>query len=56
MFFEETVSPKVAEALAQEVGARAEVLSPLETQPAGGDYLTGMRADLTALRTALGCS
>ena len=56
IFFEETVSPKVAETLATEVGALAEVLSPLETRPEGGDYLTGMRADLEALRTALGCA
>ena len=56
IFFEETVSPKVAEALAAEVGAQAAVLSPLETRPEGGDYLTGMRADLEALRTALGCA
>ena len=56
IFFEETVSPKVAEALAAEVGAQAAVLSPLETRPEGGDYLTGMRAGLAALRTALGCS
>lgn len=56
IFFEDTVSPKVAEALAAEVGARAEVLSPLEAQPAGGDYLSGMRAGLVTLRSALGCS
>ena len=56
VFFEDTVSPKVSEALAREVGARAEVLSPLETQPAGGDYLSGMRTVLASLRTALGCS
>lgn len=56
IFFEETVSPKTAESLAREVGARAAVLSPLEAPPEQGDYLTAMRTDLAALRTALGCS
>ena len=56
IFFEETVSPKVAQSLAREVGARAEVLSPLETQPEDGDYLSAMRDNLARLRTALGCA
>ena len=56
IFFEELVSPKVAESLAQEVGARAAVLSPVEGPPETGDYLGAMRANLGALRTALTCS
>jgi zinc transport system substrate-binding protein len=56
IFFEESVSPKVAEALAREVGATATVLSPLELAPESGDYLTAMRENLEQLRTALGCS
>jgi zinc transport system substrate-binding protein len=56
IFFEELVSPRVAESLAREVGATAEVLSPLEGGPQEGDYLTAMRANLDALRTALGCA
>ena len=56
VFFEDLVSPKTAESLAREVGAKAVVLSPLESKPEGGDYLTGMRADLAALRDALGCA
>jgi zinc transport system substrate-binding protein len=56
IFFEESVSPKVAEALAREVGATATVLSPLELAPESGDYLTAMRDNLEQLRTALGCS
>ena len=56
VFFEELVSPKVAEALAREVGASAEVLTPLEGPPARGDYLTAMRDNLERLRTALGCT
>ena len=56
VFFEELVSPKVAESLAREVGAQAEVLSPLEGPPDSGDYLTAMRENLERLRTALGCT
>ena len=56
IFFEESVSPKVAESLAREVGAEATVLSPLELAPESGDYLGAMRDNLERLRTALGCS
>jgi zinc transport system substrate-binding protein len=56
VFFEELVSPRVAEQLAREVDARAAVLSPLEGPPEQGDYLTAMHANLEALRTALGCT
>ena len=56
IFFEELVSPKVAESLAREVGATATVLSPLEGAPETGDYLSAMRENLATLRTALGCS
>ena len=53
----ELVSPKVAETIAREVGARTAVLDPIEgiTTP-GADYFTVMRANLTALTTALGCT
>ena len=56
VFFEELVSPKVAQSLAREVGAEAEVLTPLEGPPESGDYLSAMRTNLAGLRTALGCS
>ena len=56
IFFEDLVSPKVAESLAREVGAQAVVLSPLEGAPDDGDYLTAMRENLATLRTALGCT
>jgi zinc transport system substrate-binding protein len=56
IFFEELVSPKVAQSLAREVGARAEVLSPLESEPEDGDYLSAMRENLERLRTALDCA
>jgi zinc transport system substrate-binding protein len=57
IFFETLVSPKVADTIAREVGARTAVLDPLEglTEP-GADYFTVMRANLSALETALGCS
>jgi zinc transport system substrate-binding protein len=56
IFFEESVSPKVAESLAREVGATATVLSPLEVAPDSGDYPSAMRENLERLRTALACA
>ncbi|MFI7488675.1 metal ABC transporter substrate-binding protein [Micromonospora echinaurantiaca] len=58
IFFETLVSPKVAETIAAEVGARTAVLDPLEGLSAdnGGDYLSVMRTNLETLRTALSCS
>ncbi|WP_432899745.1 metal ABC transporter substrate-binding protein [Micromonospora matsumotoense] len=58
IFFETLVSPKVAETIAAEVGAKTAVLDPIEGLSAdgGGDYLSVMRTNLTSLRTALGCS
>ncbi|MDR1605390.1 MAG: zinc ABC transporter substrate-binding protein [Gracilibacteraceae bacterium] len=58
IFFEELVSPKVAETIAAAVGARTEVLSPLEglsdeQTAAGDDYFSVMRQNLAALLTAL---
>ncbi|GAA2706908.1 metal ABC transporter substrate-binding protein [Micromonospora olivasterospora] len=58
IFFETLVSPKVAETIAAQVGARTAVLDPLEGLSAGSgaDYLSVMRTNLQALRTALSCS
>jgi zinc transport system substrate-binding protein len=58
IFFETLVSPKIAETIAKEVGARTAVLDPIEgLQPGStGDYLSVMRSNLAALRTALGCT
>ncbi|SBT64960.1 zinc transport system substrate-binding protein [Micromonospora sediminicola] len=56
IFFETLVSPKVAETIAREVGAKTAVLDPIEGPPAEGDYLSAMRANLQTLRTALDCS
>ncbi|WBB66968.1 metal ABC transporter substrate-binding protein [Micromonospora sp. WMMD812] len=58
IFFETLVSPKVAETIAGEVGAKTAVLDPIEGLSAdnGGDYLSVMRTNLQTLRTALSCS
>ncbi len=58
IFFEELVSPKVAETIAAEIGAQTAVLNPLEglTQEqlnAGEDYLSIMEKNLNALVSAL---
>jgi zinc transport system substrate-binding protein len=59
IFFETLVSPKVAETIAREVGAKTAVLDPLEglsADNASADYLSVMRDNLQTLRTALSCS
>ena len=57
IFFETLVSPKVAETIAREVGARTAVLDPLEgLTDRSADYFSVMRANLAALTTALGCT
>ena len=57
IFFETLVSPKVAETIAKEVGAKTAVLDPIEgkTDP-NADYFSMMRSNLTALTQALGCT
>lgn len=61
IFFESLVSPKLAETIANEVGAKTLVLDPIEgvsgeDQAAGQDYFTIMSANLKNLQTALGCT
>lgn len=58
IFFETLVSPRVAEVIADEVGAGTAVLDPIEglTPDSTGDYLSVMRANLAALSSALGCA
>lgn len=59
IFFETLVSPKIAQTIADEVGATTAVLDPIEGLTADGgsaDYLSVMRTNLQALRTGLGCS
>jgi zinc transport system substrate-binding protein len=60
VFFERLVSPRLADTVAREVGARTAVLDPIEgltpsEQQQGKTYLTLMRENLAALRRALGC-
>jgi zinc transport system substrate-binding protein len=60
VFFETLVSPRLAQTVAREVGARTAVLDPIEgltpsEQKRGDNYLTLMRRNLAALRQALGC-
>lgn len=49
-------SPRFAETLAREVGARLETLDPLEFAPAEGDFLTAMEKNSATLRYALECN
>jgi zinc transport system substrate-binding protein len=60
VFFETLVSPRIAETVAREAGARIATLNPLEglTEEeieTGEDYFSVMRTNLEALREALGC-
>lgn len=60
IFFESLVSPKLSQALAQEIGAQTLVLNPIEglgqKDLAGGkNYFTEMRQNLTNLELALQC-
>jgi len=61
VFFETLVSPRLAETVAREAGARTAALNPLEgltedELAAGADYISVMRTNLETLRAALGCS
>jgi zinc transport system substrate-binding protein len=60
VFFETLVSPRLAETVAREVGAKTAVLDPIEgltakEATAGEDYFSVMRENLEALRKALAC-
>jgi zinc transport system substrate-binding protein len=60
VFFERLVSPRLAETVARDAGAKAAVLDPIEgltpsEQSRGATYLTLMRQNLRELRKALGC-
>jgi zinc transport system substrate-binding protein len=61
VFFEKLVSPRLAETVAREAGARTAELDPIEGLSQdeladGENYFSVMRSNLTALRRALGCS
>jgi zinc transport system substrate-binding protein len=60
VFVEPLVSPRLADAAAREAGVQTAVLDPLEgltkaEAKRGEDYFSRMRANLAALREALGC-
>jgi zinc transport system substrate-binding protein len=61
IFFEELVSPRLADTIAQETGAKTSVLNPIEgltdeDQAKGHDYLSIQRQNLANLRAALACN
>jgi zinc transport system substrate-binding protein len=60
VFFETLVSPRIAETVAREAGAKTAVLDPIEgltdsEKQRGEDYFSLMRSNLARLRAALGC-
>ena len=60
VFFETLVSPRLAQTVARESGARTAELNPIEgltetESRSGADYFSLMRRNLAALREALGC-
>ena len=60
VFFERLVSPRLADTVAREAGAKIAVLDPIEgltkgRQARGENYFTLMRENLAALRRGLGC-
>jgi zinc transport system substrate-binding protein len=58
IFTEELVSPAIADTVARETGAQTATLDPIEGLGDNGDetYLTLMKRNLDAIRTANGCS
>jgi zinc transport system substrate-binding protein len=61
VFFEPLVSPKLAQTVAREAKVKTAELDPIEglshdAIASGSNYFTVMRANLAALRTALGCT
>jgi zinc transport system substrate-binding protein len=59
IFYETLVSPAIAQSVAGDLGLRIDVLDPIEgitDASRGRDYLAVMRANLTALEKANGCS
>lgn len=61
IYFETLVSPRIAETVARETGAKTAVLNPIEGLTKqeisqGEDYFSLMRKNLRTLREGLGCS
>jgi zinc transport system substrate-binding protein len=55
VFTEELVSPRVAEAIAQDADVETAVLDPIESVGSGDDYRSVMLRNLDALKVALAC-
>ena len=60
IFFESLISPKLAETIAKEIGAKTLILNPIEgitdDEIANGkNYFTEMQNNLTNLKIALQC-
>jgi zinc transport system substrate-binding protein len=59
IFFEEYISPKLSEAVADEIGAKTAVFSPMEayseSQLKNDSYIKTMDRNLNVLKEALGC-
>jgi zinc transport system substrate-binding protein len=60
VFFESLVSPRLADTIAQETGAKTAVFDPIEgisdeDQKQGKDYISVQEQNLSNLRTALAC-
>jgi len=56
LFFEVSTGPALTRALADDLGLRTGVLDPVERPPGPGeDYLSTMRANLSALQRGLDC-
>jgi zinc transport system substrate-binding protein len=56
IYYESLVDPKVAKTLADELKITAEMLDPLESPPASGDYLSVMQKNLDTLVKGQVCS
>jgi len=55
VFAESSATVSAINALAADAGVQTAILSPVETAPDGGDYLTAMDSNLQTLRSALSC-
>jgi len=55
VFTEALVSPRVAQAIAQDAAVSTAVIDPVESVSGSDDYLTVMQRNLAVMRQALGC-
>lgn len=56
VYFEEVLSPSLAQTVAREIKAELSLLSALEFAPESGDYISQMRSNLENLFVGQGCS